>query len=260
MSAKVTSRVSKYDRSAAGECSQRLLALLATLLVNRAYAGITGEVPSVSVCLSVSLSVSGCLSIRQVCCGKTTYWIWMLFGVVGWLGPRMRQVDGAVLVVNVGHPIVTNGILCVKGGDAALPKLLWDFLFGNFGDRLEICMGKCSSPCSCSREELQVCESFVFSFPYCGKGMRTVGLAKVWKNHMGQSSTVADFRLRINHTNLPWPLEFFSVSVQSDRISKEVIKWAMCKLGVYEWLLSAVFSTMQEQLLEHATVTVITLR
>jgi len=27
----------------------------------------------------------------------------------------------------VGHPIVTNVILCVRGGDAALPKLLWDF-------------------------------------------------------------------------------------------------------------------------------------
>ena len=37
--------------------------------------------------------------------------------------------EGAVLVVNVGHPIVTSRIFCVRGGDAALPKLLWDFLF-----------------------------------------------------------------------------------------------------------------------------------
>ena len=36
--------------------------------------------------------------------------------------------EGAVLGVNVGHSIATNGILSVKGGDAALPKLLWDFL------------------------------------------------------------------------------------------------------------------------------------
>jgi len=36
--------------------------------------------------------------------------------------------EGAVLGVNVGHPIVTDGILCVRDGDAALPKLLWDFL------------------------------------------------------------------------------------------------------------------------------------
>jgi len=36
--------------------------------------------------------------------------------------------EGAVLVVNVGHPIVTNEILCVRGSDVALPKLLWDFL------------------------------------------------------------------------------------------------------------------------------------
>jgi len=38
---------------------------------------------------------------------------------------------GAVLVVNVGHPIVTNGILCVRGSYAALYKLLWNFLFTN---------------------------------------------------------------------------------------------------------------------------------
>jgi len=36
---------------------------------------------------------------------------------------------GAVLGVNVGHPIVTNGDSAMRGGDAALPKLLWDFLF-----------------------------------------------------------------------------------------------------------------------------------
>jgi len=30
--------------------------------------------------------------------------------------------------VNVWPPVVANGILCVRGGDAALPKLLWDFL------------------------------------------------------------------------------------------------------------------------------------
>ena len=35
--------------------------------------------------------------------------------------------EGAVLVVNEGHPVATNGILCVRGGDAAHLKLLWDF-------------------------------------------------------------------------------------------------------------------------------------
>jgi len=38
--------------------------------------------------LSVGLSV--CL----VYCGKTADWIWMMFGMVGWLGPRMWQVVG----------------------------------------------------------------------------------------------------------------------------------------------------------------------
>jgi len=61
----------------------------------------------------------------------------MPFGMVSGVGRGMGILDGsgdrrrrgAVLGVNVGHPIATNGILCVRGGDAALPKLLWDFLF-----------------------------------------------------------------------------------------------------------------------------------
>ena len=36
--------------------------------------------------------------------------------------------EGTVLVVNVGHPTVTIGILCMRGSDVALPKLLWGFL------------------------------------------------------------------------------------------------------------------------------------
>ena len=47
-------------------------------------------------------------------------------GVLDGSGDRRRE--GAVLKVNAGHPIVTNGILCMRVGDAALPKLLWDFL------------------------------------------------------------------------------------------------------------------------------------
>jgi len=46
----------------------------------------------------------------------------------------MRVEERAVLVVNVRHPTVTSGLFVVQlfsavsGGDAALPKLLWDFL------------------------------------------------------------------------------------------------------------------------------------
>jgi len=63
-------------------------------------------------------------------CGKTADWIWMQFGLVSVVsrgtgvlddgGDRRRE--GAVLGVNVGCPIVTNGILCVRGSDVALPK------------------------------------------------------------------------------------------------------------------------------------------
>jgi len=72
-----------------------------------------------------------------VYCGKTADWIWMPFGVVSGIGRWMGvlhgveivEADGAVSGVNVGHPVVTKGILYVRGGDAALPKLLWNFLF-----------------------------------------------------------------------------------------------------------------------------------
>ena len=61
----------------------------------------------------------------------------MPFGVVSGVGRGMGVLDGngdhrregAVLNVNAGRPIVNNAILCVRGDDAALPKLLWDFLF-----------------------------------------------------------------------------------------------------------------------------------
>ena len=42
---------------------------------------------------------------------------------------------GTIFGINVGHPIVTNGnsvallFSAMRGGDAALPKIIWDFLF-----------------------------------------------------------------------------------------------------------------------------------
>ena len=47
-------------------------------------------------------------------------------GVLDGGGYRRRERDR--FAVNVGHPIVTNRILCVRGGDAALPKLLLGFV------------------------------------------------------------------------------------------------------------------------------------
>jgi len=49
-------------------------------------------------------------------------------GMVYKMAVEIIEGEGAVLGVNVGHPTVTSGILCVRGGDAALPKLLCDFL------------------------------------------------------------------------------------------------------------------------------------
>jgi len=84
----------------------------------------------------LSLGRSVRLSFRKVYCGKTADWIRMPFGLVSGVGRGMgvldgggyRRREGAVLDINVGRPIETNGILCVRSGDAALPKLLWDFM------------------------------------------------------------------------------------------------------------------------------------
>jgi len=41
-----------------------------------------------------SVGRSVCMSVCPVYYGKTADWIWMPFGVVSRLGPRMRQVNG----------------------------------------------------------------------------------------------------------------------------------------------------------------------
>jgi len=64
-------------------------------------------------------------------------WICMPYEVVSRVGRGMGVLDGtgyhrwegAVFKVNAGHPIVANWIVCVWGNNAALPKLLQDFLF-----------------------------------------------------------------------------------------------------------------------------------
>jgi len=78
---------------------------------------------------SVSLSV--CLSVRKVYCGKTADWIRMPFGVVSEFGRGMRVLDGggdrrrewAVLGVNLGRPIVTNGAFATRSSQFTLYKL-----------------------------------------------------------------------------------------------------------------------------------------
>ena len=51
--------------------------------------------------------------------------------VEGWVycGVVIVEGEATVMGVIVGRSIVTNGIVCVRGGDAALPKLLCDFMF-----------------------------------------------------------------------------------------------------------------------------------
>ena len=72
----------------------------------------TDLLPIQYVGVSVGRSV-----VWWVNCGKTANWVWMPFGVVNGIGRGMGVLDGggdhgrgrAVLRVNVGHPIVTNG-------------------------------------------------------------------------------------------------------------------------------------------------------
>ena len=67
--------------------------------------------------LQPSVGLSVCLPVCPVHCGKTADWIWMRFGMVGWMGPGMRQVVAfgarSTGVGNFGGecvcPIVING-------------------------------------------------------------------------------------------------------------------------------------------------------
>jgi len=81
---------------------------------------------------------SVCLSVRKVYCGKMADWIQMPFGVVSGVsrgtGVLNRVViiegEGAVLQVNLGCPIVTNG-----DSDALFPNY--------FGEDLSHVLLKC---------------------------------------------------------------------------------------------------------------------
>ena len=65
------------------------------------------------------LSICLCVCVRKVYCGKTAERIWMPFGVVRGLGRGMGVLDGVVIIegegavlgMNLGRPIVTNGDL-----------------------------------------------------------------------------------------------------------------------------------------------------
>jgi len=50
--------------------------------------------------------------------------------VVNGVGDRVEIIEGegALLGVNVGHPVVTNWDIVANLFSAALPKLLWDLL------------------------------------------------------------------------------------------------------------------------------------
>jgi len=45
------------------------------------------------------------------------------------MGVVIVEGEGAVLGVNVGHPILTNGILCVRSGDSLFPNDFVEDLF-----------------------------------------------------------------------------------------------------------------------------------
>ena len=77
---------------------------------------------------------SVCRSVQRVYCGKTADWIWMPFGVVSVVSRGLSILDeveiaegeGAVLVVNVWHPVVISGdcgvvVLCRHTSHQRIP-------------------------------------------------------------------------------------------------------------------------------------------
>jgi len=79
-------------------------------------------------CRLAHLCVSVCLSVRKVYCGKTAERIRMPFGVVSGVGRGIgvldeggdRRREGAVLGVNFGRPIVTNGAFATRSSQITL--------------------------------------------------------------------------------------------------------------------------------------------
>jgi len=77
-------------------------------------------------CLSSTPSVG--LSVRKVYCSKTADWIRIPFGMVSGVGRGMGVLDGggdcrgerAVLGVNLGRPIVTNGAFATRSSQITL--------------------------------------------------------------------------------------------------------------------------------------------
>jgi len=84
-----------------------------------------------SVCPESVLWQNGWLDLDDVWGGE---WGWSRVWCITWGGDcRRGRGSFELLGVNVGHPIVTNGdfvelFSVVRGCDAALPKLLWNFL------------------------------------------------------------------------------------------------------------------------------------
>jgi len=68
-------------------------------IINTAQAGIgTGRLSYLYRSVRLSVCRYVCLSVCPVYCGKTADWIWMPFGIVGQLGPWMRQVYLALAI------------------------------------------------------------------------------------------------------------------------------------------------------------------
>ena len=85
------------------------------LLLSLLGSGTLCRVKSAVIVTEYSLQLSIGLFLCPVHCGKTADRIWMHFGMVGQMGPWMRQVvvfgarEGVILMGNVAHPFVTNG-------------------------------------------------------------------------------------------------------------------------------------------------------
>ena len=89
----------------------------ASLSINIASLSASGVDLSLSPSVGLCVCQLVCLLVRKVYCGKTADWIRMPFGMVSGVcrgmdvldGDGDRQRRGAVLWMNLGCPIVTNG-------------------------------------------------------------------------------------------------------------------------------------------------------
>jgi len=139
----------------------------------------------------------------------------MQFGMVGCMGPKMRQVvgfwdrstGGVILGANMGYPIVTNGDFMALW---PLPKLLWDFLLYNLS---WICCEFAAQQMHNSEQIEAICIGLIYIYVLHQNEHRAA------KTHWVTRSILTRLELQVK------PSQFILTLWSKDKIAHHTKKW-----------------------------------